>query len=127
MGTARAQLSAEALLVFLIFIIVLGISYSATVRIGAAAQEKVQLTLSKNSFSTLVSKIEQCCTLGSGNIRTVEINGNPASLSSSGKTLSFATPSFNSTAAFSCEIEVLKEMPSKSFRVENVDGKITIS
>ncbi len=106
---------------------VLGISYFATTRIGAGAQEKVQLTLSKSSFSNLISKIGQCCTLGNGNLRTVEIKGTPASLSSEGKTIHFTTQAFNSTASFSCEIEVLQETPSKSFRVENVDGKIIIS
>jgi len=124
LGT-RAQISVETLLVFLVFLILLGMAYEATTKLGSASQQSINAALSRESFNELVSKIDQACTLGEGNQRMVSIKGDEATLTTPAadkKTLHFDTPLFKQDYDSSCRLTVSKTSPSRVFTVENTDG-----
>jgi hypothetical protein len=125
--TARGQLSLETLLVFTIFISLLGISYTATSKVGEIAQKKMVEELAKRSFEDFSAKLSSACSLGNGNIRTAEIRGDAAKIESNGRGVLFSTKSFSSQSNSSCEITVLQAEPASSFTIENKQGKIEIS
>lgn len=128
METARAQISVETLLVFLIFLVLLGIAYTATSRLGFAADRQVNAALSRGSFNDLSNRLEEACMLGNGNVRTVSIKGSPAALSQAGeKQLEFRTPYYASATNSSCALEVAQQKPSSAFTIKNAGGKIEIS
>ncbi|MEM2137962.1 MAG: hypothetical protein QW568_02645 [Candidatus Anstonellaceae archaeon] len=123
----RAQLSLETLLVFLVFLSLLALSYSVASKVGAASQNKAASELALASFNSLSSSIESACIGGNGNIRTAEIKGGKAALSSEGKKLRFESGNFNTSEEFGCEIEVLSRSLSGSFKITNNGGTIEIS
>lgn len=123
----RAQISIETLLILLLFLMVLGISYSAASNIGASAQKTIQASLSRASFNEFSSKLSEACSLGNGNVRVVEVKGEPARLSAEGNGLAFASGAFSSVINSSCEISLLQSQPSKRLTIKNVDGKIEVS
>ena len=60
----KAQISVETLLVFLVFLVILGIAYTASTRLGAASQQSINKALSRETFNELSGKIEEACLLG---------------------------------------------------------------
>lgn len=122
----RGQASVETLLVFLIFLMVLGVAYFAASRIAAAAQQRMGISLSEKSFSELSAKLWEACSLGNGNVRTVKMEGVGANISASGNSLLFSAGGFSAKVNSSCEISggVLN---AASARIENVGGKLEIS
>lgn len=128
-GSSKAQLSVETLLVFLVFLIILGIAYTASTRLYSASQQGINAALSRESFNELSSKIEEACLLGSGNVRIVKIKGQPVSLSAEGRALAFFAPGFSATYDSPCGISIDQEksMPSAAFTIENSGGAIRIS
>lgn len=128
MATARAQISVETLMVFLLFLVLLGIAYTATSKLGFAADRQVNAALSRGSFNDLSNRMEEACILGNGNVRMVSIKGSPASLSQAGeKQLEFRTPYYANTVNSSCALEVALLGPSSAFTIKNIGGKIEIS
>ena len=121
------QLSIETLLILLLFLIVLGISYAAASRIGASAQKSIQASLSKTSCNEFSSKLSEACALGNGNVRVVEVKGEPATVYSEGKAYTFSAGAFASAANSSCEVSVLQSLSSKHFTITNKGGKIEVS
>jgi len=121
------QLSIETLLILLLFLIVLGISYTAASNIGASAQKSIQTSLSKTSFNEFSAKLSEACSLGNGNVRVVEVKGEAASFSSEGKFYTFSAGAFSAAANSSCEISMLQSLPSKHFTIKNIGGKIEVS
>ncbi len=124
---ASGQVSVETLMVFLIFLILLGIAYTAASKIGTQAQQKISRTISQSSFDEFSSKLEQACTLGNGNVRTIEIKGTPAQISAQENTLYFEAKGFSSSKKIPCQLSILQDMPSSSFTIENIEGTIEIS
>ncbi|HIH30993.1 TPA: hypothetical protein HA243_06360 [Candidatus Micrarchaeota archaeon] len=121
------QLSLEALLLFLVFLSLLGIAFLSASRIGSAAQEKISFELAKSSFGDFSSKLFSACSMGNGNARTVEIQGAPATLTAQGKTITFSSGNFSAKIGSECEAVILHEGPSDGFIIENKQGKIEIS
>ena len=115
------------MLVLLVFLCALAISYSAASRIGAAAQRGIRSSLAQRSFAELSSKISEACSLGEGNVRTVEVGGGPATLFADGNSYSFSEGGFSFSANCSCAISVLQNQPSGNFTIRNSGGKIEIS
>jgi hypothetical protein len=126
-GAVRAQLSLETLIVFLVFLSLLALSYSVASKIGAASQSKVASNLASASFDSLASQIESACIGGNGNVRTAEIKGGKASISSEGRDLSFESGNFKASKEFNCEISVAAQLPSSTFTITNNGGTIEIS
>jgi hypothetical protein len=124
---SRAQSSAETLVVFLIFLCILGISASSIFHTGRAAQSRVDEMLAQNAFSEISAKISDACALGSGNVRTFFLARGKAALSASDSTLGFSSGKFFAEQQFRCAITVSSAEPSSTFRVENIDGKIEIT
>ena len=124
---ASGQVSVETLMVFLIFLILLGIAYTAASKIGARAQQKISSTISQNSFDEFSSKLEQACALGNGNIRTIQIRGGPAQIRAQENTLYFEANGFSSGKKINCHISILQDQPSGFFTIQNIDGTIEIS
>ena len=120
------QVSLETLLVFLIFLIVLGISYTAASAIGAAAQKKIDSSLARQSFAEFSAMVSETCSLGNGNVRIVEIKGPPATVAAEGNSYSFSAGPFSATANSSCGISAPSQ-PAKSFTIQNINGKIGVS
>ncbi|VVC00897.1 Uncharacterised protein [uncultured archaeon] len=127
MRAKKAQVSAETMLVFLIFLILLGIAYHATTRIGTGAQGKIESVLSRNSFNNFAAKVEEACQLGNGNVRIAEIQGDPATIVSDGRSFTFTAKGFSAGANSSCNIDVIQNQPAKSFRIENEQGTVKVS
>ena len=126
-AAGRGQLSVETLLVFLIFLMVLGIALFASSRIVAAAQNQEAYALSKSSFEEFSSKLSQACSLGNGNVRRVGINGAPAAVSADGNALEYRAGNFSARLNSSCGISVLRAGAADVFKIDNVEGKIEIS
>jgi uncharacterized protein (UPF0333 family) len=126
-SSSKAQISVETLLVFLVFLIILGIAYTASTKLGAASQQGIGKALSRETFNELSSKIEEACLLGNGNVRIVRVKGQAVSLSSSGRTLQFTAPEFSGQKDFSCEISSAPESASTVFTIKNENGIIRIS
>jgi len=128
-GRKKAQISVETLLVFLVFLILLGIAYTATTRLGSASQKSINTALSRESFNELSSKAEQVCILGDGNVRVVSIKGEAATLTAQGNSLKFETASgFSDSYPLSCTLDIQQQSPSRTFTVENIGGtKVKIS
>lgn len=120
-------MSFEALLLFLVFLTLLSIAYSAAANVGSAAQKKAAHSLSESDFADFSAKMSQACSLGEGNARVALLRGNKATLSAEGQTLAFSTGNFSATGAFACPLELLQEGPSGFFRIKNTGGKIEIS
>ncbi|MCX6772435.1 MAG: hypothetical protein NTV88_01545 [Candidatus Micrarchaeota archaeon] len=121
----KAQISVEALLVFLVFLILLGIAYKATTTLGAASQNSINTALSHESFNELASKIDQVCILGEGNVRVVTIKGGAATLSTptaEKRTLHFETPGYTGDYNSSCAIDISQISASRVFTLENIGG-----
>jgi len=123
----RGQLSVETLLVLLVFLVLLGIAYLATSKIGVGAERRIESALARNSFNDLVSAIDQACSLGSGNVRVVEVKGGPAEISSSGQEFFFKAKEFSAGANSSCEVTTAATSPAKTFTIRNTGGAIEIS
>lgn len=123
----RAQLSLETLLVFLVFLSLLALSYSVASKISSASQNKVASELALASANSLSSSIESACIGGNGNVRTVEIKGEKASISSEGKTLFFEAGTFKASRGFDCKISISPATASDSFTITNNGGTIEIS
>jgi len=126
---SRAQSSIETLLVFLIFLSAFGIVYAASSRLASAAQSSLDTSLSQSTFSEFAAKLQSACALGSGNVRVVEVKGAPASLSQEGggKSATFSAGSFAAQANSSCGISLATGAASRSFRIENKEGRLEIS
>ena len=120
-------MSLELLAAFAIFLSLLAVSYIASTRLAAAVESRLRLELAASSFARLSSALERACALGGGNVRAVEISGEPALLSEEGGLLIFTAGNFSAQAAYACPISVLQANPAKSFRVENKDGTLEIS
>jgi uncharacterized protein (UPF0333 family) len=123
----RAQASLELLLLFAVFLTLLGISLFSASKLNAAAQKRSELSLAERSFADFSAKLSQVCSLGNGNVRTVKIEGAKAEISEEGNALTFQAGSFAASAASSCEISVQQAAPSDRFTIRNIDGKIEIS
>lgn len=123
----RGQLSLELLAAFIIFLSLLAASYLASARLASATDSRLRLELANSSFVRLSSALERACALGSGNVRTADVSGEPALLSEQGGLLAFTAGKFSAQALFACPISVLRANPAKSFRIENKDGTLEIS
>ncbi|MEM4554286.1 MAG: hypothetical protein QXT25_00345 [Candidatus Anstonellaceae archaeon] len=122
----KAQLSLETLIVFLLFITLLGISYVALSKFQEKASERARLELAKSSFAALSSAIHEACILGDGNIREVRLQGMQATISSNGTAYNFSSGKFYAWASSSCQVEVEYSAPSFDFLVKNKKGKIIV-
>ena len=123
-----AQASIETLLVFLIFLSAFGIVYAASSRLASAAQSRLDTSLSQSTFSDFAAKLQSACSLGSGNVREVEVKGNTVALASSASnSITFTAGNFSAQANSSCEISLAAGAPSRFFRIENKDGKLEVS
>lgn len=126
-SSSKAQISVETLLVFLVFLIILGVAYTASTKLGAASQQSIGKALSRETFNELSSKIEEACLLGNGNVRIVQVKGQPVSLSASGRALEFTAPDFSTQKEFSCDIDSVPASAKTAFTIRNENGKIKIS
>ncbi|MFA5930020.1 MAG: hypothetical protein WC861_04010 [Candidatus Micrarchaeia archaeon] len=138
---SRAQASIETLLVFLIFLSAFGIVYAASSRLASASQSRLDTSLSQSSFSDFAAKLQSACSLGSGNVREVEVKGTPATLvlasdgakqaplaqGSAGNSIIFTAGNFSARASSGCEITLAAGAPARSFRIENRDGVVEIT
>jgi hypothetical protein len=126
---ARAQASIETLVVFLIFLSAFGMVYMASSRLASAAQSRLDTSVSQSYFSEFSAKLQSACSLGSGNVRTVDVKGKPAALSPmpDGNSIIFTAGSFSARANTSCEISSLPLAASSSFAIENKNGKLEVS
>ena len=124
---SKAQISVETLLVFLVFLVILGIAYTASTKLGAASQQSIGKALSRETFNELSSKIEEACLLGNGNVRIVQVKGQVVSLSASGRALQFTAPDFSEQKNFSCDINSVPASASTAFTIRNENGIIKIS
>ncbi len=122
----RGQASVETLLVFLIFLMVLGVAYFAASRIATAAQQQMSRSLSEKSFAELSAKLDEACSLGNGNVRIVAVEGGSANISAGGNSLVFSAGGFSAKANSSCEIAG-NALNAASARIENAGGKLEIS
>jgi len=136
----RAQASIETLLVFLVFLSAFGIVYSASSRLAAAAQSRLDISLSQSSFSDFSAKLQSACSLGNGNVRVVEVKGKQATLAlagggpepaarlpgGGGGSITFTSGSFSARANSSCEISLTATSPAQAFKIENNDGVLEI-
>lgn len=123
----RGQSSIESLLVFLIFLSLLGSAYLASSKLGQAAQRKMDWEFAKSSFADFFSKLESACSLGNGNVRQVELARGQAAIYAEGKAATFTSSSFVAQANSSCELSVIQTGQSNKFTIKNVGGKIEIS
>jgi hypothetical protein len=126
----HGQASIETLLVFIIFLSAFGIVYAASSRLAAATQSRLDASLSQSTFSEFFAKLQSACSLGSGNVRIVEVKGKPASLApagAGGKSIIFSAGSFSAQANSSCEISIASVEAASSFSIENNEGAISIS
>jgi hypothetical protein len=121
------QLSLETLVIFLLFLTILGISYTAASRLSASTQAATRIALAKSSFAEFSSALSEACSLGNGNVRLVKIREGEAAVSQKGGGYLFSSGAFSAEANSSCEILVLQEEPSANFRIENLEGKIRVS
>lgn len=126
-GATKGQLSFELLLVFLIFLSLLGISYTATSKASAAAAKKISYELSRSSFEDFSAKLESACNLGNGNVRTVQIKGEKAALFAEENTLTFTAKNFSGKINSPCNLTLLQSSQSSEFTIENKEGTIEIS
>jgi len=138
---SRAQASIETLLVFLIFLSAFGIVYAASSRLASAAQSRLDMSLSKSSFSEFSAKLQSACSLGNGNVREIEVKGKSATLvlaggdteqaalasDSSGGSIIFTAGNFSASANSSCALSLAIDAPSHSFRIENKEGVLEIN
>jgi len=124
---SHAQASIETLLVFLIFISAFSIVYVASSRLAASAQSRLDTSLSQSSFTEFAAKLQSACSMGNGNIRTVEVRGNPASLFADGNSIVFTAGSFSARANSSCELSLAASSPARFFRIENNNGTLLVS
>ncbi len=124
---SRGQLSLETLVIFLLFITIFGISYSAASRLGSSTQFAANAALAKSSFAEFSALVSEACSLGEGNVRLVKIRGQPATVSQKEGGYSFSAGAFLAQANSTCEIMVLQGGPSTSFKIENFGGKIQVS
>ena len=122
---ARAQASAESLVVFLVFISILGIAALAISRIGDAAKTRLDSATLQSSMGSLSYAISQACSMGDGNVRQVRLNA-PTSLVASGKTLRLSNGNSSLEKDFNCEL-LPASLRSDTFTVSNLNGKIEIS
>jgi len=123
----EGQISLESLLLFLIFLSLLGISLAASGRISAAAQSRIAYEKSASDFQDFAANLKSACVLGNGNVRVVELSGGAARLAAGGKTLGFTAGNFSSQLNSSCELAVLQPATAAEFTIENKGGKIEIS
>ncbi len=124
---ARGQLSLELLAAFAIFLSLLAISYLASMRLASATETRLEIGLANSSFARFTSALDRACSLGDGNVRAVEISGEPASVSSEGGLLIFTAGNFSAQASPACPISIIQANPARNFRVENKDGTLQIS
>ncbi|MEM4633586.1 MAG: hypothetical protein QW275_00340 [Candidatus Anstonellaceae archaeon] len=122
----RGQISAEALLLLVIFLSLLGISLAASNRIGQAIQAKIEFEKSSADFRLFLEKLDSACRLGSGNVRVVELSGSPAAITLQNKTLHFQAGNFSGKANPNCQIILETASPSKEFIIQNKDGILEI-
>jgi len=123
----RGQVSIETLLVFLIFLSVLGVAYAAASKIAAGSQERVQRALSEKSFNEFSDKAAQACFLGNGNVRIVEAEGGAANISADGTAVHFESAHFRGSFSTNCISESKAQQPATRIRIENKEGVIEIS
>lgn len=126
-SNSAAQASTETLLAFVIFLSAFAIVYAAGSRLASAGQSRLGTSLAQSSFDEFSGKLQSACALGSGNVRTVEVKGAPATLSQEGRSLIFTAGNFSSRANSTCSILLATDSPSRSFRIENSGGTIEIS
>jgi len=123
----RGQVSVETLLVFLIFLLVLGIVYFGSSRIVGGVQREMDMTLSKKSFNEFAGKIDEACLLGEGNVRQFKTEGRNVTLGveinqidESG--IIYTSGNFSDMATTACEINIETDT-GNGFQIENIDGK----
>ncbi len=124
---ARGQVSAEMMMLFLIFLALLAISFSAMTNAGRSSQERVGKAVFESSFADFSSKVKSACELGNGNVRSFELPQGEASVSSSGTEFTFSMYGESRSASSFCDTKILQEDPSGEFTISNVDGTIEIS
>lgn len=123
----RGQLSLESLLLFLIFLSLLGVSLAASSRIGSAAQARLSYEKAASDFRLLSEKTDSACALGNGNVRQLELSGPPAAISAEAGELTFSAGGFSAQHSCPCNISVLRGEPAASFSIENKGGQLEIS
>ena len=126
----RAQISVETLLVFLLFLVLLGIAYTAASKLGAASQNQINAALSRETYNELSSRLESACLLGQGNVRVVDVKGEAAALSvaaGSGRELEFRAPHFSGAIKSPCTITGVPSGASRSFTIANTGSGLEIS
>ncbi|MCX6769074.1 MAG: hypothetical protein NT051_00120 [Candidatus Micrarchaeota archaeon] len=121
----RAQASAESLVVFLVFISILGIAALAISRIGDAAKTRLDSATLQSSMGSLSYAISQACAMGGGNVRQVRLSS-AATLSTDGKKLRLSSGNSSLEKDFNCELLPIN-LHAGSFTISNLDGKIDIS
>ena len=126
----RAQISVETLLVFLLFLVLLGIAYTAASKLGAASQNQINAALSRETLNELSSRIESVCLLGEGNKRVVDVKGEAVKLSiapGNGRQLEFSAPHFSGTIDSPCPISSVPNGAARSFTITNTGASVEIS
>jgi hypothetical protein len=124
---SRGQLSAEALTVFLVFIVILGTVAAAISNVVSASDRKLARTLAQSAFSSLSGAIGDACFLGSGNVRTIPLPKGGFNVSASGKTLTVSSGDFSASYESKCDFLPAEKGFSGEIMVENSGGVIEIS
>ncbi|MCX8197701.1 MAG: hypothetical protein N3F07_00690 [Candidatus Micrarchaeota archaeon] len=126
MGRFAGQLSMEALLLFVVFLALLGVSLAASSRISSAAQEKISYEKSAADFRLLSQKAESACLLGNGNLRLIVFSGLPPSISADSQTIFFSSGNFSSNISLPCQISIKASFPKPEATIENKNGALEI-
>ncbi|MCX8194568.1 MAG: hypothetical protein N3G22_00455 [Candidatus Micrarchaeota archaeon] len=124
---AKGQLSTELLVVFLVFLALLGLSLAAIDRTLRVSQQKISQAKFDSAFADFYSKLESACSLGEGNVRHFAVEGGKASVSASGTGFTLSLFGISKSGSSSCEIEIADEAPSETFTISNKEGKLVIS
>jgi len=123
----HGQVSAEMLMLFLFFLILLSISFSAVGGLFGSSQRHVDKARLDSAFADFSSKVASACELGNGNVRHFQLPQGEASVSSSGTEFTFTMQGESRSGSSFCGIKVLKEEPSQEFTISNRGGQIEIS
>lgn len=123
----QAQVSAESLLVLLIFLSSIGIIYASGMRLFSAAKAKLDSATASSVFYELASNLDSACMLGHGNIRRASTQGTAVFLNQTGyKSATFESKGFSSNLTAACGILVKDPIINGTIAVENNNGIVEI-
>lgn len=122
---ARAQISLEALLLFALFLSILSVALFTSSKISGMAQGRVDEALSRQAFNEFSSKASSACALGNGNSRAFSANSQ-ATLDYRQGGIAFTMLGRSYILPLACPVFIEKAESGK-FKIENKEGRITIS